>query len=170
MIIKPLNNYVGMYGCSQTCVNIANRLKGLVLRKYQGMFELVLLFGSLVYGRYTPLSDIDIGVEFTNDEAFNALPSFISDVALELNLPEDRIDVVPLNADDLPIGLMYDAVVRGLPIYVRDWGKYVYEKVKVFSEYADFQVFLRTKGIKDLYLKSLRRILYEQDKRLSSPH
>jgi hypothetical protein len=47
-----------------------------------------------------------------------------------------------------------------VPIYVSDWDEYVREFVKVFSEYADFQVFNRVNRLGERYLKALRRIAY----------
>jgi len=86
----------------------------LILRKYQDKFRLVTLFGSLVRGRFTQLSDIDIDVEVGNPENLvDVLPPFIIDAAMELGVVEDKIDVVMLNVGDLPIGLRFDAVVRG---------------------------------------------------------
>jgi len=101
-------------GCNEYCLNIASRLRAFILRKYQGEFKFVTLFGSLVRGRFTQLSDIDIGIEARNPENLvNVLPQFIIDSALELGVAEDKIDVVVLNVGDLPIGLRFDAVVRG---------------------------------------------------------
>ncbi|MFP3296217.1 MAG: nucleotidyltransferase domain-containing protein [Vulcanisaeta sp.] len=74
-------------GCDEYCLNIASRLRVLILRKYQDKFRLVTLFGSLVRGRFTQLSDIDIGVEVGNPENLvDVLPPFIIDVAMELGL------------------------------------------------------------------------------------
>jgi len=51
-------------GCNEYCLNIASRLRALILRKYQDKFRLVMLFGSLVRGRFTQLSDIDIALKW----------------------------------------------------------------------------------------------------------
>ena len=148
-------------GCDEYCLNIASRLRALILRKYQSEFRLVTLFGSLVRGRFTQLSDIDIGIKARNPENLaDVLPQFIIDAALELGVVEDKIDVVALNVGDLPIGLRFDAVVRGVPIYVSDWDEYVREFVRVFSEYADFQVFSRTNRLRERYLEALRRVVH----------
>lgn len=148
-------------GCNEYCLDIASRLRTLILRKYQGEFTFVTLFGSLVRGRFTQMSDIDIGIEARNPENLvDLLPQFIIDAALELGVVEDKIDVVLLNVGDLPIGLRFDAVVRGVPIYVSDWDEYVREFVKVFSEYADFQVFSRANRLRERYLEALRRVVH----------
>jgi len=148
-------------GCNEYCLNIASRLRALILRKYRDKFRFVMLFGPLVRGRFTQLSDIDIGVKARNlEDLADVLPQFIIDAALELGVVEDKIDVVVLNVGDLPIGLRFDAVVRGVPIYVSDWDEYVREFVKVFSEYADFQVFNRVNRLGERYLEALRRIAY----------
>jgi Nucleotidyltransferase domain. len=160
-VVIDLAEVAKVRGCDEYCLNIASRLRVLILRKYQDKFRLVTLFGSLVRGRFTQLSDIDIGVEVGNPENLvDVLPPFIIDAALELGVVEDKIDVVVLNVGDLPIGLRFDAVVRGVPIYVSDWDEYVREFVKVFSEYADFQVFNRVNRLGERYLEALRRIAY----------
>jgi predicted nucleotidyltransferase len=148
-------------GCNEYCLNIASRLRALILRKYQDKFRFVMLFGPLVRGRFTQLSDIDISVKARNlEDLADVLPQFIIDAALELGVVEDKIDVVVLNVGDLPIGLRFDAVVRGVPIYISDWNEYVREFVKVFSEYADFQIFNRANRLGERYLEALRRIAY----------
>ena len=160
-MVIDLTELAKVRGCDEYCLNIASKLRSLILRKYQDKFRLVTLFGSLVRGRFTQLSDIDIGINVKNPENLaEVLPQFIIDAALELGVVEDKIDVVVLNVGDLPIGLRFDAVVRGVPIYVSDWDEYVREFVKVFSEYADFQVFSRANRLRERYLEALRRVVH----------
>jgi predicted nucleotidyltransferase len=113
-VVIDLAEVAKVRGCDEYCLYIASRLRVLILRKYQDKFRLVTLFGSLVRGRFTQLSDIDIGVKARNlEDLADVLPQFIIDAALELGVVEDKIDVVVLNVGDLPIGLRFDAVVRG---------------------------------------------------------
>lgn len=115
--------------------------------------ELAVLFGSAARGRAGPLSDVDIAVEMGD---LRRLPDLIVDLAELLDIPEDKLDVVPLTPD-LPSELKYRIFAEGVLLYASSRERYVDEAVRAFSEWGDFEVFLRKHGLpRRLWEKSRR--------------
>jgi len=103
------------------------------------------LFGSQVEGTFTPLSDIDLGVVFTDTRVlrnakdslriYTYLYELLSDV-----FPHKEIDIVFLQHSSL--SLQFEAVTRGKVLYeVSPYFRVEYTE-KVIKEYIDFKPLL----------------------------
>ena len=106
-----------------------------VVRGYSDRIELATLFGSLVRGVWTHMSDVDVGVLPRGDWR-DLLPGLAADLAAALGLPEERVDVVIVSRD-LPPALLYEAVVRGVLVHCRDprvYEEWVLRALKLHSD------------------------------------
>ena len=140
-----------MVGCGGYCQRVLGVVRDVITNYYKDFIYFAVLFGSLVRGVFGPLSDVDIAVMFREGvDVVNALPMLISDLALALGVPEDRVDVVVLNDPLLPFAVRFNALTGGVPIYVGDRGVFVREVVRAVSLYGDYQVFLRVNGFGEL--------------------
>lgn len=101
--------------------------------------ELALLFGSVARGRAGPLSDVDIAVKMRD---VDKLPDLIVDLAELMEIPEERLDVVPIT-QELPSELRYRIFAEGVLLYAASRELYVEEAVRAFSEWGDFEIFLK---------------------------
>ena len=106
----------------------------MVTSHYKDFIYFAVLYGSLVYGTFGSLSDVDVALMFKGDvNAINMLSMFISDLALALSLPEDKIDITVLNDPSLSLAVRFKALTQGVPIYISDRGVFVREVVKAIS-------------------------------------
>ena len=108
------------------------------VRELSDRIRFLTVFGSLVKGRVSPLSDLDLGVYPRKgvDELL-LVADLLQIVTSALKITEDRVDVVLLNrVTSLPF--LFDAVVRGVPLYQDDF--YRDFRDRVASLYMDFVV------------------------------
>ncbi len=118
---------------------------------------LVTVFGSFIDGRATGISDIDIGVlpyEKELDKRLDLVVDIMDLASRAFNVPEDRVDILFLD-NDLPIELMYKSIVKGIVVYCSNLSYYRELRLKILSEYLDFQVFRRKLSLFDRYLKAV---------------
>ena len=130
-----------------------------VVRRYSDRIELATLFGSLVRGVWTPMSDVDVGVYPRDgglDERLEVSFEVARSASEAFGVPEDRVDVVFLD-EDLPIELLFDAVCRGVLAYCEDEAFYWEFRDRVTSEYLDFRVFRERLRLYETYAEALRR-------------
>ncbi|BDR93326.1 nucleotidyltransferase domain-containing protein [Vulcanisaeta souniana] len=141
-----------MNACSEQCLRVLGVVRGVITNNYYKDFiQFAVLYGSLVYGVFGPLSDVDIAVLFRDDvNVIDVLPMFISDLALALGVPEDGVDVAVLNDPLLPFEVRFRALAQGVPVYIGDRGVFIREVVRAVSLYGDYQVFLRVNGFNEL--------------------
>ncbi|WP_054842030.1 nucleotidyltransferase domain-containing protein [Vulcanisaeta distributa] len=140
-----------MNACSEQCLRVLGVVRDLIINNYKDFIRFAVLFGSLVYGVFGSLSDVDVAVLFRDGvDIIDVLPMFISDLALALSLPEGRIDVAVLNDPLLPFEVRFKALTQGVPIYIGDRGIFIREVVRAISLYGDYQVFLRVNGFNEL--------------------
>ncbi len=145
-------------------MEIINKIRTLVIEKYSESFDLVIIFGSLVKGKFNQFSDIDLAVKILNNkDALNIIPMFIVDVAENLGIVEDKIDVLLLN-DEIPIELEFDVFSNGILIYARDKELYINMITKVFSKYADYIIFIKKLNLRKAYVEALWRNVYGKTK------
>jgi len=106
-------------------------------------FEMAFLYGSWARGFPRPDSDVDIAIVFSekpssDDECFiklNALTLKLSgELKLEVNLIQIREEF------DKPM-LYYNAIVLGLPAYIKDFDKYIRIKNEAIYQMEDYSLF-----------------------------
>jgi len=123
-IIKPLKNYF----------NKNASLYGL---------EMVFLYGSWARGFPRHDSDIDIAIVFSeepssNDESFRN----ITDISLSLSTEFNReANVIKIYEDFRKPMLYYNAIVSGLPVFIKDFVRYVNFKNEAIYQMEDFCIF-----------------------------
>ncbi len=93
-----------MGACSEQCLRVLGVVRNVIINNYKDFIQFAVLYGSLVYGVFgPPLSDVDVAVLFRDGvDIVDVLPMLISDLALALGVPEDRVDVAVLNDPLLP--------------------------------------------------------------------
>ncbi len=106
---------------------------------------LIYLFGSYAEGTQTPLSDIDIGIVFTDKKILQNsfdLYAKIYDILTDI-LPEyqDKVDIVFLQK--APLNIQSAAVTEGILIYEKDFDFRVKYEDRVILLFADFQPILK---------------------------
>lgn len=145
-------------------MEIVNKIKDLVIRKYSDSLDLVILFGSFVKGKFNELSDIDLAIKVSNDkDILDVVSMFVIDVAKSLNVIEDRIDILLLN-NETPIDLEFDVFSSGILIYSRDKEFYVDMVIKAFSKHADYIIFLKKLTLRKAYAEALWRNIHGKTK------
>lgn len=123
---------------------IINYLKSYFKEKAEEYkLKMVFLYGSWASGFPKEDSDIDIGIVFqdsylSDDEIFK----FINDISFklftELNI---EINIVPIYYDFRKPMLYYNVIVLGVPLYIRDYNKYMDLKNEAIYQMEDFSIF-----------------------------
>ncbi len=134
-------------------------VRKLVEARLKNRVSLITVFGSQIEGKATPLSDVDVAVLPRPGEDIASLSVDLVSLASEaFKIPEDKIDIIFLDAD-LPIELLFRAVAKGVLIYCEDREFYVDYRLRIMSEYLDFQVFKRKLKLFESYIKSVKKRL-----------
>jgi len=130
---------------------VENRLKGRVL--------IVTVFGSVIEGKASLLSDVDVAVfpcVMSVDDRLNLVVDVMDLASQAFRVSENKVDVLFLD-EDLPIELAYNALVKGVLVFCEDVDFYREFRLKVISEYLDFQVFKQKLKLFDKYLAAVKR-------------
>lgn len=104
--------------------------------------ETALLYGSWAGGYPRDESDIDVAVLFSLDMDEDEEFALINDISLELT-DILKLDVSVLHIDrelSKPM-LFYNAVVHGIPVYIRDFTRYVDMRLDAIARMEDFSIF-----------------------------
>ncbi len=135
---------------------IVNKLKE-EMKSLEGRALLITLFGSSVKGNITPLSDIDIAILPKEDvDELLLVGEVLRAITRALSITEDKVNVLLLNRVSSII-LLYEAIVKGLPIYYENRSLYVEIRDKILSQYLDFEVFRRKLRLSERYLNAISR-------------
>lgn len=139
---------------------ICNLLKDYFKVKAQGYnIVLVFLYGSWAAGLAGKDSDIDIAIMIEGEKSEEEIFSTINSITLELldNLKRD-ITILYIDNDISKPLLHYNAIVKGIPVYISDFYRYVDVWLKAIDAMEDFSIFgikwkleVTEKRMKDLY-------------------
>jgi len=105
--------------------------------------EMVFLYGSWAVGIPKEESDVDIAVVFekefaTEEELFQSLNHLTLSLTKELGLEVNAIPILP----DFPKPMLYyNAIVSGIPIFIRDFARYAGIKNEAIHQMEDFSIF-----------------------------
>ena len=141
------------------------------LREFKKLIELnlkdrilfVTVYGSRVRGKATKLSDLDVAIypKTKNlDEKLLIAYEIPYLASKAFNLPDDKIDLLFLDEEIIPIELLYKAVVEGILVYCSEMDFYKNFRLKILSEYMDFQVFRNKLKLAEKFLKALERKMH----------
>ena len=105
--------------------------------------EMAFLYGSWARGFPKSFSDVDVAIVFleepgTEDEAF----TIITDISLVLGkkLKLD-VNVIPIYSDFRKPMLYYNAIVLGIPVFIRNQDRYIFLKNQAIFQMEDFTLF-----------------------------
>ncbi|MDI6786374.1 MAG: nucleotidyltransferase domain-containing protein [bacterium] len=105
--------------------------------------DMAFLYGSWARGHPIKESDVDLAVlffpELTSDyEVFE----IITDISFELSIKINReVNTIPLYEDFRRPMLYYNAIVLGIPLYFREFERYVVLKNQAIAQMEDFNLF-----------------------------
>lgn len=109
----------------------------------QYRIETALLYGSWAGGYPRQDSDIDIAVLFSSD--FNdeeKIFELISNITYELEVFLNKeVNVMVICRDFRHPMLYYNAIISGLPLFVKDGDRYLDLKLEALYQMEDFQLF-----------------------------
>ncbi len=105
--------------------------------------EMVFLYGSWAAGVPKEESDVDIAIVFkkecpTEEELFQSLNHLTLSLTKETGLEVNAIPILP----DFPKPMLYyNAIVSGIPIFIRDLFRYAGIKNEAIHQMEDFSIF-----------------------------
>ena len=104
--------------------------------------DLAFLYGSYASGHPVEESDIDVAVfsskELDEDMAFD----IVSSISLELTEQlKKETNVLYIGAELSKQMLHYNAIVHGIPVFIKDFEQYVDLRIKAISMMEDFSQF-----------------------------
>lgn len=105
--------------------------------------EMAFLFGSWAKGFPKEDSDIDIALVFT-EEPFpeDELFRYINDISLSLSKELGlEMNIIPIRPDFREPMLYYNAIVLGIPVFIRDYDRYISLKNEAIFQMEDFSLF-----------------------------
>jgi len=140
------------------CSELIDKVKDYFSKNNEGI-AYVLLFGSRIKGEEHVYSDIDIAVRPYHGYRrllVKRLPFIITDLARELDLSEDLIDVSIIEPSRYPrdLGFLYSVLSEGLFIF-GDKKLFVDDIVMISLLYCDHQIELRKLRVLESYLENL---------------
>ncbi len=122
--------------------------------------EMAFLYGSWATGYPGEESDVDLAILLpellSDDEIFN----IITDISYHLSLKKNiAVNILPIYRDFRKPMLYYNAIVLGIPIYIKAFNEYITLKNQAIFQMEDFSIF----GIKwqiELTRKNLEKLQY----------
>jgi predicted nucleotidyltransferase len=104
--------------------------------------DIAFLYGSWARGLPREDSDVDLALSFlpepsSEEESFNR----IMDLCLEILKIGIEANIIQLDRDFKKPMLYYNAIVFGLPLYIKDFGRYIQLKNQAIYQMEDFNIF-----------------------------
>lgn len=104
--------------------------------------EAAFLLGSRAMGSARPDSDVDVAILFSDDAGPDTAFDRANDVAAELGRALGaEIDVVVLDRDFSRPMLAFNAIVKGIPVYLKDPGTLAALRNEALRQKEDFSLF-----------------------------
>lgn len=133
-------------------MNMAQKQEDSLITALQGFFarkasffgvQMAFLYGSRAEGFPREDSDLDIGVLFTDEIAseekmFNLTTNISVDLSQEMKV---EAGVVPIYPDFRKPMLYYNVIVKGIPLYTGDYGRYLDLRNEAIYQMEDFEIF-----------------------------
>jgi len=107
--------------------------------------DMAFLYGSWAGGNPREDSDVDVAVLFYSD-ALNSNEVFdrITDLSIKLShLLKKEVNILVLTRDFQNPMLQYNAIVLGIPIFIKEFGRYVSLRMEAIFQMEDFSIFGR---------------------------
>ncbi len=104
--------------------------------------SLAFLYGSWASGLPKKESDVDIAVVFTEEMREEEVFEIITTISLELtDVLKKETNVLFIDRELSKPMLHYNAIVHGIPVYIRDFTGFVDMKLKAIHQMEDFGIF-----------------------------
>jgi predicted nucleotidyltransferase len=104
--------------------------------------QVVFLYGSYAHGNPRKDSDVDVAVVFDTDLPEDDALRQINTISIELTkLLGLDVNVLTIFKDFRKPMLYYNAVVKGIPIFIKEVASYTYLRNEAISRMEDFQLF-----------------------------
>lgn len=117
--------------------------------------DTVFLYGSWACGYPKIESDVDVAVLFNHEMSEEKIFSSMNTISLELtDILKREVNVLYIDKDLSRPMLHYNAIVKGIPVFMRDFTRYVDLRLKAISQMEDFSIF-GTKWQSDVVRKRL---------------
>lgn len=122
---------------------IISVLKAYFQRKaYAYDIGMAFLYGSWACGYPKEESDIDVAVLFNQPMSEDRTFDRLNDIALELaNILKRETNVLYIDDELSKPMLHYNAIVHGIPVYMKDFSDYVDLRLRAISQMEDFSIF-----------------------------
>jgi predicted nucleotidyltransferase len=123
---------------------IVNHLKNFFNKKAQHFgLEMAFVYGSWARGFPKEDSDVDIAIVFTNEnEADDELFRYLNSISLSLSKELGReVNTIAIQSDFNKPMLYYNAIVLGIPVFIKDSDKYIRLRNEAVYQMEDFNLF-----------------------------
>ena len=105
--------------------------------------EMAFLYGSWARGHPVEESDVDIALYFSpepssDDELFNILTDISYDLSIKIG---SEVNIIAINQDFRKPMLSYNAIVLGIPVYIRETERYIPLRNQAIAQMEDFCLF-----------------------------
>ncbi len=125
---------------------IIDHLKGFFRKKSERYaIEMAFLYGSWARGSPRQDSDIDVAILFSKEiSTEEGIFEHITDISLLLSSDlRSEVNIIPISLDFEKPMLYYNAIVSGIPLFFRDFSRYVDLKNEAIFQMEDFNIFGR---------------------------
>lgn len=113
------------------------------------------LYGSWACGYPKIESDVDVAVLFNREISEEKIFSIMNTISMELtDILKREVNVLYIDKDLSRPMLHYNAIVKGIPVFMRDFTRYVDLRLKAILQMEDFSIF-GTKWQSDVVRKRL---------------
>ncbi|MBU4305030.1 MAG: nucleotidyltransferase domain-containing protein [Candidatus Omnitrophica bacterium] len=105
--------------------------------------EIVFLYGSFASVYHHAGSDIDIGIFFSESvEKAEKAHFFITEITYKLIQEFSReVNIISIDRNFLHPMLYYNVIISGIPLFIKDDGKFLSLKLEAIHQMEDFQLF-----------------------------
>lgn len=104
--------------------------------------EMAFLYGSWATGYPKADSDVDLAVLLSellsDDEIFNIITDISYNLSLKIN---KEVNILPIYRDFRKPNVYYNAIILGIPIYIKEFNEYVMLKHQAIFQMEDFSIF-----------------------------
>jgi len=106
--------------------------------------EMAFLYGSRTGGLPKSDSDIDLAVVFSDNLTDDKIFIYLTDISFLLSRIFTReVDVISIYSDFRHPMLYFNAIVYGIPVFVKDFSEYAELKNEALFQMEDFNLFCR---------------------------
>jgi len=105
--------------------------------------DLALLYGSWARGYPHQDSDIDLALLFSSEiDCQDKIFFLINDISYKLGSKLNReVNIISISTDFGHPMLYYNAIVLGIPLFVKDYDRFLSLKLEAIYQAADFELF-----------------------------